>query len=85
LVALVASLLSTVPLTPGGLGFTEAGMVLLLQWLGLDAPSAGAVTLLFRVINYWSIVGFGSVLYAFSARDFVETRPALSGQRRRGR
>jgi glycosyltransferase 2 family protein len=80
LVALIASLLTTIPLTPGGLGFTEAGMVLLLQWLGLDALSAGATTLLFRVINYWSIVGFGSVLYAFSARDLVETRSVPSGE-----
>ncbi len=78
LVALIASLLTTIPFTPGGLGFTEAGMVILLQWLGLDAPSAGVVTLLFRVINYWSIIGFGSVLYTFSARDFVETQPVAS-------
>ena len=79
-VALIASLLTTVPFTPGGLGFTEAGMVLLLQWLGLDALSAGATTLLFRAINYWSIVGFGSILYVFSARDLVETRSVPSGE-----
>jgi uncharacterized protein (TIRG00374 family) len=65
LVALAASLLSTVPITPSGLGFTEVGMVLMLGWLGLDAPAAGATTLLFRIINYWSIVAFGFVLYAF--------------------
>jgi glycosyltransferase 2 family protein len=65
-IALAASLLTTVPFTPGGLGFTEAGMVLLLGWLGLDASTAGAVTLLFRLINYWSIVVFGFVLYVFS-------------------
>jgi uncharacterized membrane protein YbhN (UPF0104 family) len=41
-------------------------MVLLLGWLGLDASTAGAVTLLFRLINYWSIVVFGFVLYVFS-------------------
>ncbi len=81
LVALIASLLTTIPFTPGGLGFTEAGMVLLLQWLGLDAASAVTVTLLFRVINYWSIVGFGSVLYAFSAGDFVVTQPVASRER----
>jgi hypothetical protein len=81
LVALIASLLTTIPFTPGGLGFTEAGMVLLLQWLGLDAPSAGAITLLFRFINYWSIVGFGSVLYAFSVKDLVKARSVPSGGR----
>jgi glycosyltransferase 2 family protein len=65
-VALAASLLTTVPITPSGLGFTEAGMVLMLGWLGMDAATAGAVTLLFRLINYWSIVVLGFVLYVFS-------------------
>ena len=64
-VALAASLLSAVPITPAGLGFTEAGMVVMLGWLGLDAATATAVTLLFRVINYWSIVVFGFLLYIF--------------------
>jgi uncharacterized protein (TIRG00374 family) len=62
-IALAASLLSTVPITPAGLGFTEAGMVVLLGWLGLDLSTATAVTLLFRIINYWSIVALGFVLY----------------------
>jgi glycosyltransferase 2 family protein len=64
--ALAASLLSTSPITPSGLGFTEAGLVVMLGWLGLDVSSATAVTLLFRIINYWSIVVFGFVLYLFS-------------------
>lgn len=67
-VALVASLLSTVPFTPAGLGVTEAGMVLVLTRLGLDTNTAGAVALLNRVINYWSIVVFGAVLYIFSRK-----------------
>ncbi|MBV9454216.1 MAG: flippase-like domain-containing protein [Rubrobacter sp.] len=66
-VALAASLLTTVPITPSGLGFTEAGMLVMLGWLGLDVPTASAITLLFRLINYWSIVVFGGlVLYLFS-------------------
>ncbi len=66
LVALAASLLTAVPITPAGLGFTEAGILVMLGWLGLDASTATAITLLFRVINYWSIVVFGFVLYVFS-------------------
>jgi uncharacterized protein (TIRG00374 family) len=73
MVALVASLLTTVPFAPAGLGFTEAGTVLLLTWLGLDTDAAGAVALLFRIINYWSIVALGSALYVF-ARDGRSTR-----------
>jgi uncharacterized protein (TIRG00374 family) len=64
-VALVASLLSAVPFTPSGLGVAEVGMVLVLQWVGLDTNAAGAVTILSRAINYWSIVFFGFVLYLF--------------------
>jgi uncharacterized protein (TIRG00374 family) len=66
MVALVASLLTTVPFAPSGLGFTEAGTVLLLTWLGQDTDAAGAVALLSRIINYWSIVALGSVLYVFA-------------------
>jgi glycosyltransferase 2 family protein len=67
-VALAASLLSTVPITPAGLGFMEAGMVVLLGWLGLDLSTATAATLLFRIINYWSIVVLGFFLYVFGRK-----------------
>jgi uncharacterized membrane protein YbhN (UPF0104 family) len=36
---------------------------MLLGWLGLDLSTATAVTLLFRLINYWSIVALGFILY----------------------
>jgi uncharacterized protein (TIRG00374 family) len=62
-VALVVSLLTTIPVTPGGLGYTEAGLVLMLGWLGIDVYTAGAITLLFRIITYWSIVVFGFILF----------------------
>lgn len=80
-VALATSLLSTVPFTPGGLGFTEAGMVLMLQWLGLDTYTAVTVTLLFRLINYWSIVILGLFLYVFSSNRnrFATERPEYYG------
>jgi len=65
-IALGASLLTAVPFTPAGLGFAEAGMIVMLGWLGLDVPTATAVTLLFRLINYWSIVVLGFLLYLFS-------------------
>ncbi len=65
-IALAAALLTAIPITPAGLGFTEGGMVIMLQWLGLDTYTASAVTLLFRIINYWSIVVFGCVIYVLS-------------------
>jgi uncharacterized protein (TIRG00374 family) len=73
-VALVASLLSVVPFTPSGLGVAEVGMVLVLQWMGLDTDAAGAVTILSRAINYWSIVFFGFVLYLFGTGRPIKAR-----------
>jgi uncharacterized protein (TIRG00374 family) len=84
-VALAASLLSTVPITPAGLGFAEAGMVVMLGWLGLDVATATAATLLFRIINYWSIVALGFVLYV-SFREIkrsAEESPSVSGEPKR--
>lgn len=69
-VALMGSLLTTVPATPGGLGLVEGGItgVLRSALFGIGAATAFAVALLDRVINYWSIVVFGFVLYVFSKR-----------------
>src|SRR5215207_5614999 len=67
-VALAASLLTAEPITPAGLGFTEVGMVVMLGWLGVDVTTATVATLLFRLINYWSIVVLGFVLYVFSRK-----------------
>lgn len=68
-VALMGSLLTTVPATPGGLGVVEGGTTAVLTALfGVAAPMAVAVALLDRVINYWSIVVFGFILYLVSKR-----------------
>jgi len=69
-IALMGSLLTTVPATPGGLGVVEGGIIGVLRssLFGITAPVAGAVALLDRVINYWSIVVFGFVLYLVSKR-----------------
>lgn len=66
--ALASSLLSTIPFSPSGLGFTESGTVLLLTSYGMETTPAAAVVLLSRVINYWSIVGLGAILYMFSRK-----------------
>jgi uncharacterized protein (TIRG00374 family) len=66
--ALASSLLSTIPFSPSGLGFTESGTVILLTSFGMETTPAAAVVLLSRVINYWSIVFFGAILYVFSRK-----------------
>jgi glycosyltransferase 2 family protein len=69
-VALTSSLLTTVPATPGGLGLVEGGIigVLISPLFGVAKVSAGAAALLDRVINYWSIIVFGSILFLLSKR-----------------
>ncbi|HEX6290665.1 MAG TPA: lysylphosphatidylglycerol synthase transmembrane domain-containing protein [Herpetosiphonaceae bacterium] len=69
-VALMGSLLTTVPATPGGLGLVEGGIIGVLSspLFGVPIAIASAVAVLDRVINYWSIVIFGFVLYLFSKR-----------------
>jgi uncharacterized membrane protein YbhN (UPF0104 family) len=67
-VALSSSLLTAVPLTPAGLGIVEVVITGVLTFFRVGTSLGGAVTLLDRVINFWSIVVFGFVLYLFSRR-----------------
>lgn len=55
-VALIAALLTTVPITPGGLGLTEAGMIGVLDALGIEPGAATAIALLSRAISFGSVV-----------------------------
>jgi uncharacterized protein (TIRG00374 family) len=68
-VALSASLLTAVPLTPAGIGFVEGGIVGLLTLVYGVAPNdALAITLVDRAISVLSIIVIGSVLYAVSGK-----------------
>ncbi len=67
-VALAASLLTTIPLTPAGLGAVETGVVGILQWVGVERNAATSVAVIDRVIGYWSILLIGLVVYLFSRK-----------------
>jgi hypothetical protein len=68
-VALCGSLLTAVPLTPGGLGFVEAGAIgLLTTVFGIPFPEASAIVLIDRAISVFSIVVLGSVAYVISSK-----------------
>ncbi|WP_298816578.1 lysylphosphatidylglycerol synthase transmembrane domain-containing protein [Chloroflexus sp.] len=67
-VALASSLLTALPITPAGLGVVEGTITVVLTLFGIAASLGGAVTLLDRLINFWSIVVFGFILYLFSQR-----------------
>lgn len=65
-VALAASLLTAIPLTPAGIGFVQAGIVYALVLYGV-APEAGtAVALTDFVLSTLSVIVIGGVFYAFS-------------------
>lgn len=67
-VALLASLLTTFPLTPAGFGVVEGGTVLALKLFGISAAGATAVALVDRGIASYSVVLFGGLLYLVSKR-----------------
>ena len=77
-VALAASLLTAIPLTPAGVGFVEAGIVVALGIYGVDETSATSVALTDRAISILSVILFGGILYAFSGlvRQAHAARPA---------
>ncbi|MBT8240678.1 MAG: flippase-like domain-containing protein [Acidimicrobiia bacterium] len=59
----MASLLSKVPFTPGGLGFVEAGLTGTLALAGLSAGDAVLATLAFRLVSYWLPIPLGALAY----------------------
>ena len=60
-VALGTSIITTFPITPGGVGLVEAGMTGVLA-IVLSPEEALSVTLLDRSINFLSVIGLGSLL-----------------------
>jgi hypothetical protein len=50
---IVASALSMIPLTPGGLGFVEAGLAGTLAIAGVSPGEAVLATLVFRLVSFW--------------------------------
>jgi hypothetical protein len=58
-----AALLALIPLTPGGLGFVEAGLTGLLVLAGVNAGDAAAATLAYRLISFWLPLPVGLIGY----------------------
>ncbi len=65
-VALAASLLTAIPLTPAGIGFVQAGIVGALHLYGVPAEAGTAVALTDFVLSTLSVIVLGGALYAFS-------------------
>jgi uncharacterized protein (TIRG00374 family) len=79
-IALVGSLAAVSPITPAGLGVVEAVLISVLTFVGLGDDTAAAVTILDRVISYWSLIVVGLPLYILHIRrDVTATVSDRSG------
>jgi uncharacterized protein (TIRG00374 family) len=68
-IALLSSLLTTLPLTPGGAGLVEGAVILTLGlFIKGDHNLIVSIAILDRLINYWSLIVGGLILYLVSKR-----------------
>jgi len=66
----VAALLGMVPLTPGGLGFVEVGLVTTLGLAGIATRDATVATLAYRLVAFWLPMPVGLLAFAAFRRRF---------------
>jgi len=71
LLAYVAgALLAMIPLTPGGLGFVEAGLTGTLVLAGVGGQQAIVATLAYRLVSFWLPLPAGGVAYLLYRRRY---------------
>jgi uncharacterized protein (TIRG00374 family) len=64
-----ASLLAQIPITPGGLGFVEAGLTAMLALAGVAAGDAVLATFAYRLFSYWLPLPLGLLGLALHPRS----------------
>jgi uncharacterized protein (TIRG00374 family) len=65
-----AQLLGTMPLTPGGLGFVEAGLTGTLALAGVGAGAAVVATLAYRLVSFWLPIPAGAIAAVVHRRRY---------------
>jgi uncharacterized protein (TIRG00374 family) len=70
---IAAQVLAQIPVTPGGLGFVEAGLTGLLALAGVSAADAALATLAYRLINYWLPLPAGAIATYVHKRRYPAT------------
>jgi putative heme transporter len=68
-----AQLLGQLPLTPGGLGFVEAGLTGTLTLAGVTPGRAVVATLAYRLVSFWLPIPAGGVAALLHRRRYGET------------
>jgi len=73
----VAAVASMIPITPGGLGFVEAGLVTALIAAGVNGDAAVLATLAYRLVSYWLPIPAGLVATILFRRRYgrVDSQP----------
>ncbi len=69
-----AAVLSMIPITPGGLGFVEGGLVACLTLAGVSVDNALLATLAFRLFSFWLPLPAGLVAYLAFGRRYGPLR-----------
>jgi uncharacterized protein (TIRG00374 family) len=63
-----AQVLAQIPVTPGGLGFVEAGLTAMLALAGVSAGDAVLATFAYRLFSYWLPLPLGLAAFALHSR-----------------
>jgi uncharacterized protein (TIRG00374 family) len=73
----VAQILAQVPVTPGGLGFVEAGLTATLKLAGVTTGNAVLATFAYRFVSYWLPLAIGAIALIVHRRRYGGDRPEL--------
>jgi uncharacterized membrane protein YbhN (UPF0104 family) len=74
-----SQILGQIPLTPGGLGFVEAGLTGTLALAGVRGGDAVVATFAYRLFSYWLYLPAGLVAAALHARRYGRAAPGSEG------
>jgi len=67
-----AAVLGWIPVTPGGLGFVEAGLAATLTLAGVSSGDAVLATLAYRLVSYWLPLLLGPIAYWLHHRRYAK-------------
>lgn len=75
----VAAVLGMVPITPGGVGFVEAGLTAMLVLAGVPGEKALLATLAYRIASYWLPLPAGVGAHLLFRHRYGRTPSAVNG------
>ncbi len=75
-----SALLSMIPLTPGGLGFVEAGLTAMLVLSGVPSADALLATLAYRIVSYWLPLPAGLVAHLLFRHRYERGTAAVTAE-----